>query len=262
MSHPLLPKGAAMVTIRLDRDSLGAMAVLKARAQNKGADVDLKIVSWLGAVDQMGGNNAKITHNKLYRAIQEDQKAQLSIWALNVVARNHERWPDVLDKVDEFVRILTGEVSLLDLQAYEAFKVQSTTMDFSYLVEMFGDVAFLEVPKMYDAARNWANQHYPIAVIFDPKRVTRSGGLQARWSVIRQAQPKLVFDRYGFERDINRAEAMARRLGIKELTEQSLTWGGPANIITSPQGAGNGTHVKKEEILELVRRHYQSGVIT
>ena len=85
--------------------------------------------------------------------------------------------------------------------------------------------------------------------------------MQDRWCIVRQARPVKVFDRQGFEQAINKAEAKARGLTFEALSED-LCWGGPPNMLVSPQGAGFGTKLTEDQILELAFDHLESGIVS
>jgi hypothetical protein len=57
---PLPRMGTNLVTIRPDKDSIGAMAILEIRAQGNDRSVPRELIAWIGALDQMGFENALV----------------------------------------------------------------------------------------------------------------------------------------------------------------------------------------------------------
>lgn len=254
---PLPPTGASIVTIRFDKDAIAAMAILALRAEGKEATVDKQLLNWIGALDRGTYDIARVKHPEMDGQFSKDVTD-----ALNTIAKDTKgRWPSLIAKVRAAAKILIGETSREEIARIASFR-ERLSGDFSEAVRMFGQVAYVQATGKYEAARNWANRLYPVAVIFDPERKTESGGVQERWCIVRQEVPKLVFDRIGCEEAINEAEARKRGLTVGKLRADSLAWGGTKNLLVSPQGAGYGTELSQEEILSLVQKHHESGVVT
>ena len=130
--------------------------------------------------------------------------------------------------------------------------------DENFTAELRGGIAFVKAPGKYDNARAWAQRNYPVAVICDPEYILEGTAIQVcRRCVIRQEG---TFDRHGFERLVNEAEAKKRGLSLAELRTKGLTWGGPKNIVSSPKG--HNTPLTEEEILAIARTCAESGVVS
>ncbi len=244
---PLPPDGACFVTVRPDRDSLGAMAVLTLRAEEK--TIDAKLVEWIGLMDLLGGKNAVQTH-------PEKAVPGYATSAMQVIIQDPLGvWPTLEEKVEEIGKILTGQTPHENLKAIAILKQQDRD---GFRVEMRGPVAFVLAPGKYNQARNWGNQRYRVAVIFDPEYPAVHGtGTHTRWSVVRQDG---YFDRRGFEEAINTEEARARNVPLVDLEKLGYSWGGPRNIVSSPYG--RETALSKETILRIARECAESGRVS
>ncbi|MDO8517939.1 MAG: hypothetical protein Q7S26_01430 [bacterium] len=260
LGHPLPPDGAALVTIRPDKDSFGAMAVLMLRAEGRMHDIEFGLVAWVGTMDQMGFHNARSQYPDLYEKYGDKDATD----ALQVVTRS----PDLRLTMEERVRkigdILTGEMSRREMREYVALKPQPLGENPDFDVEMHGQVAFVTAAGKYHAARDWANRRYTVAIIFDPQYRDETQERDRnepyrRWCVIRQ---RGVFDRHGFEEALNKAEATARSIPVCQLTSIGCKWGGPTNIVVSPKGQGHETRLSEEQIITITREHADSGIVT
>ena len=258
LEWPLPPHDSRLVTIRHDRDSIGAMAVLMLRAEGKENKIDKLITNAIGVLDRMPMHRAQKEYGDLLALF--DRK---HFDAMSYIVK-HPSWP-IVRKVKMVAAIFIGEMPKEEINRYDRLRLEDQECrktNGRFEVEMYCSIAFCHAPGQYDAARNIVNREYPVAVVQDPERITPSGGKQDRWCIIRQEKPVKVFDRNGFVMAINLAEAEARYISVLELAEKGLTWGGPPNLVTSPQGEGNDTRVPKSRILELVRQYYESGVVT
>jgi hypothetical protein len=225
------------------------MAVFMLRVAD--VEFDDLLVHWVGALDREP-SEAATKHPELCNMFRREITD-----ALDVIAHNNVNWPTLSEKVLTTAQVLANDMPQPDVDAIARLK-ERYAGDFE--VEMSGDnVAFIHAPSLYVEARNWGNRRFPVTVVFDPTRVTDSGGLQQKWTIVRKPG---VFDRLGFEKSINVAEAQARGLDTKEVHERNFAWGGNRNIVSSPQGAGYGTKLSKETILAIVREHAESGIVS
>ncbi len=254
LTFPLPRDGACLATIRLDKDAVGAMAVLKLRQLGKGSKIDEMLVRWIGALDRMRYPDAKEKYPQLANMFSGGKTD-----AMNIIVRDKD--VRLGQKVHDMGRILCDEMPKEEISWLASLrKQQRDRTDYYPHVEIFGpNVGFVHAPGGYEDARNWGNSRYPVFVVHDPQRHTESGGIQDRWTLVRQQG---TFDRVGFEEDINTAEAKTRGLSLVELRELSFAWGGNKNIVSSPQGSGFGTMLSKEGILALARKHADSGVVS
>jgi len=250
LTHALPVAGSRLVTIRSDKDSLGAMAVLTLRAQRKGAKIDKMLVSWIGALDRLGYENARDQNPELADAF-EMQKTVV----LNNICLNSKLWANLAEQVTLVARVLSGEMSQAE---YNSIQVRLKKLPQNFTAAMKGDVALVEVRGRFDNARNWANQKYAVALICDDRHESH-GSIIKKMSVIRQPS---CFDRQGFEMAVNVAEAKARGMTLEELKVLGFTWGGTPNIVSSPSGAGRESALHQETVLALIERHLKSGILS
>jgi len=246
---------ARLVTLRYDKDAIGAMAVLMLRGLGKDHRIDKMLVSWIGALDRMPYRDAREKYPEL-----AEMHSKTITDVMNYAV--HSSGWYLPRKVSVMAQLLCREISKekISTMAEKAALVKPKRSDFP--VEMQGRVAYICAPNAYSAARAFGNKNFEVVVIYDPERETESGGKHERWCVIRQAQPIKTFDRSGFEHAINDAEASKRGISRETLREQAVEWGGPPNMVVSPQGAGHETMLSKDEILTLVRAHLESGVVS
>lgn len=254
LTFPLPEEGSKMVTIRPDKDSVGAMAVLTLRAQGRVSQVDKFLVSWIGALDRHGYENAVRINPELASLFRDSSESD----ALNVICLNRDLWPNLADRVLQAGYILSREMSASELQRIRAMRSRGVR---NFTFTRYGNIAFLRVSGVLYDARNWANRRFPVAVIYDDchKSHESHGGTMHKWSVIRQPH---YFDRQGFELAVNVAEARARGMTPDELSKAGLAWGGTTNIISSPQGVGRESVLSTEMILTIVKTHLESGVVS
>jgi hypothetical protein len=260
LEWPLPPEGAVLVTNRPDKDSLGAMAVLLARAEGKQKKIDKCLVNWIGALDRMPFRDARV----MYPGLVAMFSAEITDAMNTVVRASHGRYQDIPGKVAAFAKMLTSEMpadEVAKLAEEFARRREQSQRQFTP-AEIRGSVAFFYEPGNYDGARAHGNKFYPVIVVNDPQRHTDGGGVQDRWCIVRQTRPFLVFDKKQFEKEINEAEAKARGLTLEQLRAQNFSWGGPANMLVSPQGASFGTKLTKDQILDLARKHLESGIVS
>ena len=244
MNYPLPPDGAWLVTVRPDRDAFGSMAIFTLRDQGKKFDGEL--IDCIEIVDSMGFKNALKASIKVY-----ERRNELTV--LQKIVNGTTKYQTIEEKVFATARIFSGkmpenEIAEIAMMKH-AWKNGKEKINFKDIVEMHGKVAFIGVVGHLREARDWANQYYPIAVIFDLKYdpSDKIGAAPERWTIIRQNG---YLDRERFEKLINSSEAEKRNVSIKTLKMQGLSWGGPKNIVSSPQG--ECSLLTKEEILEIV----------
>lgn len=246
LTCPLPPEGALLVTIRPDKDSFGAMAVLMLRAEGLGARINKPLVSWIGAIDRMGFWKAKVACPELFQMNQEGKTNAIQAILNGCVPEAQS----VEAKVAKIGRIiLEGGISKREIQDLAALKV-ACRKDFA--AEMRGPIAFIVAPGGYNEARNWGGQRYAIVLVFDPSYGLVTGGTQKRWSLLLERTDS--FDRRGFEERINCEEARARGLTIEQLKGDGYAWGGPPSIVSSPMGQGRDSVLPEDVIIRTAQR--------
>jgi len=245
-----------LVTMSLDKDSIGAMAVIVLRTEGRIDDINRPLVCWIGALDRGPYRDAREKHPELNEMFD-----RTTTDAMNAII--HQDHP-LFEKVSLVGKVLTGEMSIVEM-TWWCEQIQRAEHKIFH-PELYGDVAFFYVPGEYREAREYGNREYELAVIFDPEKKTVNGS-EYRWCVVRQELPYKVFDRVGFEDAVNNAEATKRGITREMLRDKGLEWGGPPNLIVSPSGISpwgeeNDLGLSPEEIIGLVREHLESGVVT
>jgi hypothetical protein len=244
---PLPPDGSILVTVRKDRDSLGAMAVLILRAE--GRRVDCWLVQWLGLVDGFGFNKAREMRGDLKPDGREPDAIQV------IINDPRASWPTMEDKVAAIADILAGEMPRQEIDQIASLKDRSL-MDFQ--AELCGKVAVIMAPGKYNQARNWGNKHYQVALVFDPiYRPATNGGTRERWTLVRQEG---CFDRQGFEDAVNAATAKVQGVSIEELKENGYSSGGTHCIVSESQRTSSG--LTREMVIAFAREHAESGIFS
>ncbi len=248
MTWGLPERGSKLVTIRPDKDSIGAMAVLTLRALGLQGRIDRKFVAWVGVVDRFGYAMAV----EKYASLMPSRPEPLS--ALNAVAMNVGKlFHSLEDRVYAAMQIITARMTMEDVEDLARnYRLPSADYDITYLG---GGLGFIVAPKRMHEARNWANKRCPVALVLDPEYQLEQGS-QIRWTLVSK-DPS--FDRHGFQRAINEAEAEAQGVSTEQLARNNDTWGGPPNIVSSAKGVGRNTKLSQEQILALVRQHMGKG---
>lgn len=239
----LPPNGTRLVTMRPDKDSIGAMAILSLRGDGKEHLIDKSLVVWTGACDRTSYRIA----SEFYPELAEHFKNDPAVFALNVICRDRERWPNLAQKVMWASWVLSGKLSNIELEMIKAMW-ERKSFDYSHRVKQYGDLAFIAVEGELDQARSWANNRFPVALIYDTRHSTH-GGSTTKWSLVKR--PSEPFDRWRFEKLINAAEARARGMSVDKLDRDGLSWGGTPTIVSSPAGSGRHSLLKKEHVIQL-----------
>ena len=247
---PLPPKGTILVTIRPDKDSIGAMAILTLRAFALYHKIDHEFVRWIGALDRHGRQNVRQYEPELYAQFVKDRRDK----ALNAITMAKRSGLTVFDKVNLVIGVLINTMPPKDLRSWTNIRPAAPDAN-TYQVEQVGSLVVVKTAGFLKRVRDWANQRYPVALIVD----SGDGDVACRFSVVRQPGN---FDRKGFEQSVNSAEAQARSLSVSDLRSAGLDWGGPVNIVSSPSGAGRTTQLSLEQVLECVTRHAENGVVS
>jgi hypothetical protein len=246
LTHPLPPAGSRLVTLRLDKDSVGAMAVLRLRQMCQADNLDRCLITWIGAIDRLGFVQARDYHPELVCDKQVTNALQV------IATRVDSRWPTLESRVIDTGRILTRTMPRQEIEAYAILKIQPSG---DYKFEMHGSLAVVRAPGAYTFAREWANRRFAVALIFDPE----FRGEQRRSTLVRRPGH---FDRQGFEKSINAAEASRRNLSLNALRSRGFNWGGPVNLISSPAGLGRDSALSESVIISIARSYAESGKVS
>ncbi len=250
---PLPPDGANLVTVRPDKDSVGAAAVLCIRADGEESQIDHELIEWVALVDVHGYKRARVSDPYLFKRFGT-KKLLVSMDTL--VHDQSDLWT-LADKVSLVADMLVQKMptSMMDEIISLRERNDYVHVDFNNCVEKYDAgpkcVAFVEAPGRYRQARSWGGARFPVTIVHD--------GSVKRFSLIRQPGH---FDRLGFEQEINELEAEARGLVLKQVIEQGLAWGGNSNIISSQSATDRQTQLQKHVVIQVAHAHLESGIVT
>lgn len=145
LTAPLPPKGSRLVTIRPDKDSFGAMAVLTLRAENR--NIDRELVIWIGLVDSMGFHNAKKVRPDLAYHYDSAQSAAIQVISDDEISW----WPKLEEKISAIVKIISGKTTLDEIRSLASINNRSSA---DFPVKRYGKVALITAPRQYKKARS------------------------------------------------------------------------------------------------------------
>ncbi|MEK7108909.1 MAG: hypothetical protein AAB919_00540 [Patescibacteria group bacterium] len=257
MIFPLPPEGSTIVTQRVDKDSIGAMAVLELRAEGREKDIDPFLVARLGAMDREG--YTAHSANAIDAAYAESKD---TTDALNAIIHDQGKWRNLPAKIRGFKMILVRDMPVQEIASIAATKSRLSERYNArdHRVEMFGTkVAFIDAPGKYYEARDWGNRRYEVVVVHDAEHDTPAAGLHKRWTICRKPD---TFDRNRCEALLNAAEARARDMTVEDLVSAGFSWGGPKNIISSTEGKLRQSILTKDDIMPIVVECAESGLFT
>ena len=245
---PLLPDGATIVTIREDKDSLGAMGVYAARLDGADDLIDELMVQWIGAVDRHGLAEAK----KLYPVLAWKFMHSKEVFAMNYVVYEN-RTENIGERVSVVSLILCHQLSSDEVCNLANKSVPRRKLDFKREVALYGEVAVIETSGFYHEARIWGNERYKVTVVYDAKN--------GRFTVVRKSG---CFDKMRFDREINKLEAWSRGLTLEELERLGHAWGGNSSITSSPTGNGHQSKLFRDKhlVYQLAYECLESGIVT
>jgi len=251
LTWPLPPDGSRLVTIRLDKDALGAMAVLCIRLEGKEDMIDRCMVSWIGAIDRHGfigavRNNPELA--SLFRMSKE-------IFAMDYIIHQAREYT-LAERVSLVAEILCHEMKSEEIEVLTNKLHPRKQVDFTRTVTEYGGVAFIETFGEYHNARTWGSKRYKVTVVYDLKL--------ERFTIIRQLG---CFDKIRFDNEVNRLEAEYRGMTLGELCSFNLDWGGNTNITSSPEGEGRKSKLSidseaKHKVVQLAYECLESGIVT
>ncbi|MBX4189402.1 hypothetical protein KW785_02295 [Candidatus Parcubacteria bacterium] len=239
----LPPLGAKLVTIKLDKDSVVAMAIYDLRAKKLDAKINKVLVAWAGAVDRHGWREAQ----KRSPALATYFTGSKAVTALDAVATNHEKWPTLDEKVRVSALIITGQLGENDIRNIAGHMPGKRTSDFEFDLHAGSMVGFIRAPGAYHQARGWANNRFPVAIVFDPE-YEYLGERCRRFTVVWQSE---MAGREEFEEMVNALEMKVRGMTYEELVSNLMSWGGNPAIVSSPEGKGVQTLLFEKQVLEL-----------
>lgn len=254
MTCALPPAGATLVTMRPDRDSFGAMAVLRLRAEGRGSSINKNLVWAIARVDSIGVHQA-------FKKFPEIAQWKTELDAMQAVVTNFKnRWgEDVQSRINYVAQILSGECAkngANDLQTLAKEFLDSISGKHFEVSEICWGCVL--VVGDYRGARDFGSKYFFVTLAKDEAFVEPGvDGYKPhlRWSITRKhAEVKL--DMPALRAAINAAEAEARGISLDQLAERKLTWGGPLNITSCPVGVISA--LSEETIIGLVKSACQN----
>lgn len=245
LTYPLPPKGATLVTIRPDADALGAMAVLTARFEVKQDLLLHELIEAVHLVDCVGAatalaKNPRITEYKLERdAVQQLVRINSS---------------SVEERVLAVMQILTGVMPRHQIEEIASLRPKDDYREFKQTIIVPDKVMLITTRGQYGAARSYGTKRFPVTIICDLEYVMPGADdytPHKRWCIARQEGADVI-DMKRLKLEINKAEAHVRGLDIPNLEEHGLTWGGPRNLASSPQG--KVSELSDDRIINIVKQ--------
>lgn len=245
LTYPLPPAGTTFVTIRPDADAFGAMAVLTARSEGKQNFLLHELVEAVHLIDCVGAatalaKNPRITEYKLEcDAIQQ------------LVRTNSSR---VEERVLAVTQILTGVMPRHQIEEIASLRQRDDYSGFKQTIIVPDKVMLIMTKGRYGAARSYGIKRFPVTIICDFEYIMPGADgytPHKRWCIARQESAKVI-DMNHLKIGINRAEAQVRGLSVLGLEKHGLTWGGPRDLASSPQG--KVSELSDDEIVTIVKQ--------
>ncbi|MFZ2049211.1 MAG: hypothetical protein WAV25_02875 [Minisyncoccia bacterium] len=251
LTWPQPPDGSRLVTIRLDKDAIGAMAVLIIRLEGGENKIDRCMVSWIGAIDRHGFMGAV----KRYPELAKLFKWSREIYAMDYIIHQAKEY-SLAERVCMVASILCHEMSVQEMDDLTGKLRARKPLDFRDKTVMFGKVAFIETSGEYHSARTWGGKLYKVTVVYD--------ALIKRFTLVRQSH---CFDKIRFDEEVNKLEAEYRGMTTRELAHFNLEWGGNENITSSPEGEGRESRLTidselRHKVVQLAYECLESGVVS
>ncbi|MBI2589729.1 hypothetical protein HYW32_01740 [Candidatus Berkelbacteria bacterium] len=221
--------GSIFATVRPDKDSIGAMAVLALRAAGKSEQIDNRLVAAIGRMDGLGPQARDL------KVVQENQEA---ITASDYVCFDRKLTID--QKVDWMSNLLIGEVSDAVIGGFaftarEELEKAKASLQVSVLPGNRVGIVVGNSPRGFDVGYATG---VPVVIAFSPSFLRPGAGPDEspvqKWTVAR----------YSSAAPLDMAALKAR------LSELEQGWGGPADLVASPQGMTSA--IPAEKIIALV----------
>ena len=233
-----LPQNATIATLRPDADSVGAMAVLELRKSQINPDENL--VKAIGRFDSLGFKKAK----ELY---PEVAVRQFEITAASQKCLSKD---NILDKVKWMKNLLTNRVDWQEIKKintdWESQKdIAKRNLQIEPLVEQKAVLVTGNHPQAFAIGYEEAG----IVAAYNPK-------FSRPWIKDDSETEKWTIARYSEKENIN-IEQLKKTLNAMEKTftgenhDPKNTWGGPKNLVASPQGYTSA--IPKEKIIEAIK---------
>lgn len=234
-----LPENLTIATLKPDADSIGAMAVLELR--KAGIEPDKDLIQYISKFDSYGFKRAK----ELYPEIEVRQK---ELTAASQKCLN--RTDSIEDKVKWMKKILTGRLDWSEIEEINAnWEKQKEEAKKALKIEPIIKEKAILVTGNHPQAFAVGYEQAGIVAAYNPE-FTRP------WVKDDKPTKKWTIARYSEAEDIN-IEWLKETLNKMEKEfsgknyDPSKTWGGPKNLVASPQGYTSA--IPKDQILELIK---------
>lgn len=220
MTVDLPPAGAVLATIRPDRDSVGAMAVLSLRLNGQEADIDHELVTAIGRMDALGPQARELE-------VVEAHRNEIVAADYICLGRKHS----LEEKVAWMSELLTGHVSdgvvlgFAEDVRTELEKAKATLE----VARLTDNVAFVRGNSPRGFEVGYATGA-PIVACLAPNFL-RPGAAEGE-----QPCQKWTIARYSAAAPLAMAELKAALNAAEEEFGGAPEWGGPADLVASPQG--------------------------
>lgn len=249
LSFPLPPKGTTLVTIRPDADAFGAMAVLTARFEGKEELLRRELIEMIYLIDCLGPAAASRQNPKI-------QEYRPEGYAIQQISRGGPSWADPKAQVYAIMQVLTGSISRSQVEEIASTRKVNDAGELKFTVVMPDRAMLIETRGQYGFARQYGSARFPITIVCDFEYVMP--GVDGytphkRWCIVRNSFTAVDIEKLKLR--LNESEAVARGVTIQELEKSALTWGGPKNLVSSPQGKESA--LNHNEITTIVCEYVQ-----
>lgn len=234
-----LPQGSKIATLRPDADSIGAMAVLELRSQDIIPDKEL--IKMIGKFDSYGYKKAQ----EMYPEIEVRQE---EITAASQVCLGRDK--SIEEKVTWMKKLLTNKANYDEIQSInnkwlEDKEKAKKSLEISPIVD---DKAVL-VTGSHPQAFAVGYEQAGIVAAYNPNFVRpwiENDTACEKWTIARYSEAEKI--------DIAKLKELLNEYEKKysaENYDHKKTWGGPANLVASPQGYTS--NIPKEKIIETIK---------
>lgn len=220
MTAELPLAGSVLATIRPDRDSVGAMAVLTLRLLGRETDIEQELVTAIGRMDALGPQARELP------VVEANRNA---IVASDLVCLGRKYTLE--EKVAWMSELLTGQISdgvilgFAEEVRTELEKAKATLE----VARLTGNVAFVQgnSPRGFEVGYGTGA---PIVACLAPNFL-RPGAAEGE-----QPCQKWTIARYSAAAPLAMADLKAALNAAEEEFGGTPEWGGPADLVASPQG--------------------------
>lgn len=239
-----IPEGK-LATVRPDLDSLGAMAVIMLRQENK--EVDLNIIRAISLLDRKGPSVFKKEGRVLLGLDKEDDEEKWEEINKILRAANYkimvESAPskEIEKKILFMKKILTNQYDkkeIDDLYTKDINDLEEARKNSKIEIILDGKAVFIE--SFYKRSMELGYEYADVVIAYNPSYQWSDGTITPKYTIARR--DKFVpFNLKGL---------------LEELRKRNPKWGGQENIIGSPQG--EDPQISPEEMKKLVEKFSNS----